>query len=108
MRRGNEIVRAERPFAHDRGPNQVPALILEVVHAPVEEETVVPHDHRVLPPLHAAVLVKMLREALKILEQRAALRLTPADEAFEIGGGREQRLPAGFGMRADRRMDILE
>src|SRR5687767_3133911 len=106
--RRREIARTEWSFADDRGPDQVPPLVLEVVHAAVEQEAVVPNDQRVLPPFDPAVIMEVLRQALQVIEQRAALRLAPPDEALEVGRGGEQRLAPGLGVDADRRMDALQ
>src|SRR3954464_8690144 len=78
------------------------------MNAAVERKTVVPHDQRVLLPLHAAMIMEMLRQALQISEQGAAFVLAPSDEPLEVSGRREKRLAPGFGMDAHRRMAVFE
>jgi hypothetical protein len=48
---------SNRPFAPDRGANQMPALIHIVVHAAVLQEAIVPDDQSVRLPADSALIL---------------------------------------------------
>ena len=48
---------SNRPFAPDRGANQMPALVHVVVHAAVLQEAIVPDDQSVRLPADSALIL---------------------------------------------------
>src|SRR5690348_13013039 len=62
-----QVFDPQGPLTHDCRSDQMTPLMLEVVDAAVEQETVVPDEQRVLLPFHAAMVVKVLSQALQIV-----------------------------------------
>ena len=52
---------AKRLFTYNCGPDKMAALPLKVMNAAMPREPVIPDEERVLLPLHATMVVELLR-----------------------------------------------
>jgi hypothetical protein len=61
------------------------AFVPIIMHAAMEQEAVVPDNQGILLPLHATLVMQLLRFALQEIQERTAFIDIPAHKPLEIG-----------------------